>query len=186
MSKYVTAVEPELGKGDSSPTESPAVIVKQLLARYELKNQQQGSITTHIPKNVISKQCATGSYCTIQQGMSVLCQLARTGGRPTGNKVKSSNFWNFLLHFLNMQFWQLPDGQTDRQTDWSNDTTMEWLVETICIIIFYSLGKWRCHSTVQHMHFGYKLTFIPLTLRSVFWTNNRIMMSTSPANTQLS
>ena len=37
------------------------------------------------------------------------------------------------------------------------------------------LGKWRRHSIVQHVCFGSKQTIIPLTLCSVFGTNNRIM-----------
>ena len=52
-----------------------------------------------------------------------------------------------------------------------------WLCEYAWSVgaCLYSLGKRRRHSIVQHVRFGSKQTIIPLTLRSVFGTNNRIM-----------
>ena len=50
---------------------------------------------------------------------------------------------------------------------------------------FNSLGNWLRHSIVQHVRFGSKQTIIPLTLRSVFGTNNRIMTFHFPSEYML-
>ena len=59
------------------------------------------------------------------------------------------------------------------QYAWANSISLFAGEVTMSISLF--TGKWRRHSFVQHMRFGSKQTIIPLTLRSVFGTNNRIM-----------
>ena len=85
---------------------------------------------THTLKYSYSKRYATGCQGTIQQEMSVTCQLGRTGDMPTGNETKS-----FLLQFLNMHFCQSPNGQTNRKCTpiWQLAETVYYILPVLCV-----------------------------------------------------